>query len=49
MFNNLGVTYLYLSNYPQALSYYFKALTTAQQHPDRSGQARALMNIGLVY
>lgn len=49
--NNIGNIYFYLSDYPNALDYYFKALKGAQElkGPPTETEVSALMNIGNIY
>jgi tetratricopeptide (TPR) repeat protein len=46
---NLGNIYCKQGNYPQALEYYFKALSTAQEIGNKKSMASHLSNIGIVY
>ncbi len=46
---NIGIVYMYESNYPQALDYYFKSLKINEEIGNRVGEAADLGNIGIVY
>jgi len=48
-FNLLGTTYNIQNNHGQALNYYHKALTNAQQNNDTLGLGAIYNNIGVVY
>jgi len=46
---NRGIIYSYQGNYPQALDYYFKALTLNKKTGNKKGIASNLGNIGIIY
>lgn len=46
---NIGVVYMDLSDYPNALDYYFESLKIAEATGYTSGAAMCLGNIGIVY
>ncbi|CAF1365977.1 unnamed protein product, partial [Adineta ricciae] len=50
-YNNIGLVYYNMGDYPKALSYYEKALAIKQQsfHLDHSSLAASYNNIGVVY
>lgn len=47
-YNNIGVVYMSMANYPAALDYYLKAMDTYERTGNKR-LANALTNIGLVY
>ncbi len=46
---NIGIVYQYLSDYPQALTYYQKSIAIFEEIGSKEGIARNLTNIGNVY
>ena len=50
-YNNIGVTYMYMSDYPKALEYYFKALDINERvlESDNPYTAGSYNNIGVTY
>ena len=49
VYNNLGLVYQSLSDFPKALEYYSKALHINEEIGNKSGIASTLGNIGIVY
>ncbi|MFL5762860.1 MAG: tetratricopeptide repeat protein [Bacteroidia bacterium] len=47
--NDVGYNYDYMSNYPQALFYYFKCLKIYEEQENKMGIAVACTNIGNIY
>lgn len=48
-YNNLGIIYNYLGNYPEAMINYFSSLNIKEKTGDKIGMAKSCNNIGMIY
>src|SRR5690606_27608976 len=49
IYNNVGLTYFKMQDYPQAVSYYLKAYELAMSHAEPIDEMTVLNNIAIVY